>query len=110
MNLRERKKLAAWRAIRAAALQLFEEQGYAATTIEQIATVANVSRATFFNYFAGKEAVLFDPDPGERDDLPPQPRCQVPALRLGSRKRWTPGLRVVAMRVNFGLLHQARRG
>ncbi|MER5527314.1 helix-turn-helix domain-containing protein [Streptomyces sp. NPDC002677] len=66
MNLRERKKLATWHAIRSAALRLFDEQGYEATTIEQIAAAANVSRATFFNYFAGKEAVVFDQDPEER--------------------------------------------
>jgi len=67
MGLREEKKIAAWRAIRAAALRLFEEQGYAVTTVEQIAEAANISRATFFNYFDGKEAVVFDQDPGERD-------------------------------------------
>ena len=67
-TLRERKKLAAWRAIRAAALQLFDERGYEATTIEDIAAAADVSRATFFNYFASKEAVVFDQDPGERDN------------------------------------------
>ncbi|MFI9778408.1 TetR/AcrR family transcriptional regulator [Streptomyces sp. NPDC051956] len=66
MNLRERKKLATWRAIRTAALQLFEEQGYETTTVEQIVAAANVSRATFFNYFAGKEAVVFDQDSEER--------------------------------------------
>ncbi|MBW6435835.1 TetR/AcrR family transcriptional regulator [Actinoplanes hulinensis] len=66
MSLRERKKLAAWRAIRAAALRLFDEQGYETTTIEQIAAAADVSRATFFNYFASKEALLFDQDPEAR--------------------------------------------
>jgi len=66
MTLRERKKLATWRAIQSAALQLFDEQGYEATTVEQIAAAANVSRATFFNYFAGKDATLLDQDPEER--------------------------------------------
>jgi AcrR family transcriptional regulator len=66
MGLRERKKLATWRAIRSAALRLFDEQGYEATTVELIAAAANVSRATFFNYFAGKEAVVLDQDPEER--------------------------------------------
>lgn len=66
MTLRERKKLATWRAIQSAALRLFDEQGYEATTVEQIAAAANVSRATFFNYFAGKDAALLDQDPEER--------------------------------------------
>ena len=66
MNLRERKKLATWRAIQSAALRLFDEQGYEATTVEQIAAAANVSRATFFNYFAGKDAAVLDQDPEER--------------------------------------------
>ncbi|MET7770924.1 helix-turn-helix domain-containing protein [Nocardia sp. NPDC005366] len=65
-GLREQKKLAAWRALRSAALRLFEERGYEATTVDQIAAAAGVSRATFFNYFVSKEAVVFDPDPEER--------------------------------------------
>jgi AcrR family transcriptional regulator len=65
-NLRERKKLATWRAIQSAAQLLFDEQGYEFTTVEQIAAEANVSRATFFNYFASKDAALLDQDPEER--------------------------------------------
>jgi len=66
MTLREQKKLASWHNIQNAALRLFSERGYEATTIELIAEAANISRATFFNYFASKEAVVFDQDPSAR--------------------------------------------
>lgn len=42
-----------------AAFELFLEQGYAGTTVDQIATRAGVSRGTFFNYFSGKSDVFW---------------------------------------------------
>ncbi|MBT1635650.1 TetR/AcrR family transcriptional regulator [Clavibacter michiganensis] len=42
-----------------AAAELFLEHTYAATTVEQIAQRAGVSRATFFNYFASKAELLW---------------------------------------------------
>jgi len=42
-----------------AAAELFLERGYAATSVEQIASRAGVSRNTFFNYFGGKPDVLW---------------------------------------------------
>ena len=54
---RQRKKAATRDRIRASALRLFGEQGYDATTIEQIATDAGVSHMTFFRYFPAKEDV-----------------------------------------------------
>lgn len=44
--------------IQAAALSLFERDGYAATTVEQIAEHADVSPSTFFRYFPTKEDVV----------------------------------------------------
>jgi AcrR family transcriptional regulator len=54
---RQRKKTATRDRIRASALQLFREQGYDATTVEQIAAAAGVSHMTFFRYFPTKEDV-----------------------------------------------------
>lgn len=42
-----------------AAAELFLEQGYGRTTVDQIAARAGVSRATFFNYFAAKSDVMW---------------------------------------------------
>lgn len=58
-GLRERKKRLTRRAIAAAALELFERQGYAATTIAQIAAAADVSPRTVFGYFSSKEELVF---------------------------------------------------
>jgi AcrR family transcriptional regulator len=54
---RQRKKAATSDRIRASALRLFREQGYDATTVEQIAAAAGVSHMTFFRYFPTKEDV-----------------------------------------------------
>jgi AcrR family transcriptional regulator len=54
---RQRKKNATRERLRASALRLFREQGYDATTVEQIAAAAGVSHMTFFRYFPAKEDV-----------------------------------------------------
>jgi len=52
--------------LHAAALDLFVEQGFAATTVTQIAERAGLTTRSFFRYFADKREVLFA---GE-DELP----------------------------------------
>jgi len=61
-GLRERKKARTRAAIREHGMRLFEEQGYAATTIDQIAEAADVSQSTFFRYFPTKEDVVLTDD------------------------------------------------
>ena len=60
LGLRERKKLKLRRDVQAAALHLFEAQGYEQTTVEQIAAAADTSTTTFYRYFPTKEDVVLD--------------------------------------------------
>lgn len=57
-GLRERKKIKTREAIRTATYSLIEEQGYEATTVEQIAERAEVSPSTVFRYFPAKEDIV----------------------------------------------------
>jgi AcrR family transcriptional regulator len=77
VSLRERKKARTRAAIRQHALRLIREQGYYATTVEQIADAAEVSPATFFRYFPTKEDVVLQDDfdvisLGALENLPPE--------------------------------------
>lgn len=58
MGLRERKKLKTRLAIRKETYRLIAEQGYEATTVEQIAEAAEVSPSTVFRYFPTKEDIV----------------------------------------------------
>jgi AcrR family transcriptional regulator len=58
MGLRERKRLNAMRAIQDKALDLFDERGFDAVTIEEIAAAAEVSPSSVYRYFGTKEGVL----------------------------------------------------
>ena len=64
VSLRQRKRARTRAALIAAALELFERQGYEATTIDEIAAAADVSPRTFFRYFATKEEVALGDDLG----------------------------------------------
>jgi AcrR family transcriptional regulator len=55
----ERRKAQTRVAMAEAAVRLFGEQGYEATTVDDIARAARCSPRTFFRYFATKEDVLF---------------------------------------------------
>jgi len=55
---RERRRVETRERIFRAALKLFAERGFTATTVEAITEVADVGKGTFFNYFPSKEHVL----------------------------------------------------
>lgn len=75
LGLRERKKLKTRIAIRDATYRLIEEQGYEATTVEQIAEAAEVSASTVFRYFPTKEDIVLtdEYDPLLEDELRARP-------------------------------------
>jgi len=89
-GLRERKKARTRAAIQRHALRLFREQGYDATTVNQIAEAAEVSESTFFRYFPSKEdVVLWDEfDPRVADVFRAQPPGASPmqAVRTAVRE------------------------
>jgi AcrR family transcriptional regulator len=91
-SLRERKKARTRASLREHALRLFREQGYQATTVEQIAAAAEVSPSTFFRYFPTKEDLVLQDDMDTRvveafarqpPGLPP-----IPAVRAAMREAW----------------------
>lgn len=55
---RERRKQEVRERLLTAARELFAKQGFEATTVEEIARVADVVPATFFNHFQTKQALL----------------------------------------------------
>ncbi|WP_445527035.1 TetR/AcrR family transcriptional regulator [Streptomyces cyslabdanicus] len=96
MGLRERKKIKTREAIRTATYALVAEQGYDATTIEQIAERAEVSPSTVFRYFPTKEDIVLtdEYDPVLLEELRARP----------ADEPWTDSLRhVMRKAVGWGV-------
>lgn len=68
-GLRERRRRELIRTIAEAAVGLFEDKGFSATTIDDIAEAAGISRTTFFRYCATKEAAVLVDDAGLEAEL-----------------------------------------
>ncbi|MGW7409227.1 TetR/AcrR family transcriptional regulator [Streptomyces sp. NPDC054833] len=101
LGLRERKKIKTREAIRTATYELIEEQGYDATTIDQIAERAEVSPSTVFRYFPTKEDIVLtdEYDPIILEELRARP----------AEEPWTESVRYVMRRaVRLGVEEDAR--
>jgi AcrR family transcriptional regulator len=89
-GLRERKKTKTRFAIQQEALRLFQDQGYHATTVEQIAEAAEVSASTVFRYFPTKDTLVltddYDPIMVERFRTQPPELGVVAAFRSALRE------------------------
>jgi AcrR family transcriptional regulator len=90
---RARKKAATRRSIQEHAWRLFMENGYEATTVDEIAAAAGVSHMTFFRYFPQKEAVV------EADDYDP-----LIAELIASRPADEPPIKAVHAALRAGLV------
>jgi AcrR family transcriptional regulator len=92
-GLRERKKQRTREQIIEAAMGLFAERGYQATTIADIATAADVAPRTFFSYFPSKEAVVFHTVDRDLDGLASALRDRLPdETAFDALRRWIDGM------------------
>lgn len=64
---RERKRRETAKRIKEAGVRLFMEKGYAATTLDDIAAEAGISRRTFFYYYKSKDDILLTMQNGTGD-------------------------------------------
>jgi AcrR family transcriptional regulator len=93
-GLRQRKKQRTRDQLRDAAQELFLRQGYARTTVDEIAAAVDVSQRTFFRYFANKEQVALALMADGTDDLidylraRPSGENPLQALRAATRETW----------------------
>ncbi|GAA2153905.1 TetR family transcriptional regulator [Kitasatospora kazusensis] len=93
-GLRERKKQRTRDALVESAHRLFLEQGYARTTVDEIAAAVDVSQRTFFRYFANKDevalAILADAEDHFVANLRERPAAENPlqALRHAIVRTW----------------------
>ncbi|WP_031078343.1 TetR/AcrR family transcriptional regulator [Streptomyces sp. NRRL WC-3742] len=93
-GLRERRKQQTRAALVQAAHVLFLRQGFARTTVDEIASAVDVSQRTFFRYFANKDevalAVMADAEDYFMECLRHRPAEETPleALRASIVKAW----------------------
>jgi AcrR family transcriptional regulator len=99
-GLRGRKKAKTRLAIQDAALELFADQGFEATTVDEIADLAEVSKGTFFRYFGTKGEVIFRPDEFREEEealrhalvARPASEQDLVAVQRAIREEWVPAL------------------
>ncbi|MDI6024163.1 TetR/AcrR family transcriptional regulator [Leucobacter sp. UT-8R-CII-1-4] len=79
---RERKKAATRKLISDTATNMFLERGYENVSIREIADAADVSPTTVFAHFSQKEAIVFDEDDEQREQLIGAVRNRAPGVSI----------------------------
>lgn len=109
-NLREQFKTTTRQELTRVGVELFLQQGFAATTIDQIVEPLGISKRTFFRYFATKEDLVVEwqteMTPAFVDELNSRPTEEAPfkavsetLLSLASRINTNPELAFALMRL-----------
>jgi AcrR family transcriptional regulator len=80
-GLRERKRHETAKRIKQAGIRLFSEKGYDATTLDDIAAAADISRRTFFYYFKSKDEILLALRASADEGIAPAMRTVPPGRR-----------------------------
>src|SRR5437763_4810987 len=83
-TLRERQAEATRRLLVSVARKLFTEQGYAATSIEEIIKQAGVARGALYHHFSGKDALFR----AVYDEVQTETAPRVVAVALSSAEPW----------------------
>jgi AcrR family transcriptional regulator len=114
-GLRARKRRQTRQRLADAGLRLFLAQGYEATTLDQIADAAGVSRRTIFHYFEQKEDILLAWKTGlgeaigaaimtERPDRPPLDVALAAMLKLAGQYQAEDLIRIERLLASTGKL------
>ena len=83
--LQEKKRQLVRQEIARAAWRLFAARGYEATTVDDVAREAGVSRRTFFRYFSSKEDVVVGTSDALAEDVLAGSRAAAPPRAAARR-------------------------
>ncbi len=109
LGLRERKKIRTREKIASVAMELFDEQGFQATTIPRIAEAADVSPRTVSTYFPSKEDMVFELWAGQKESLERRLRGRGAAeSTIDAIRAWLLDERILRGKRSFDLERQRR--
>ena len=94
---RETKRRETHRRITETALKLFTQNGYEATTLDEIAEASGIARRTFFHYFRSKEEIIL----GWQSALPDVLRAEILKQGVGASPLAVTEAALIALAANM---------